>query len=66
MDDNKDEFNAWDLSHKNNLEQDVSSDPQPERRVTRSLARERNIEVTDHPLPAHCPTSKIFWQQDGS
>jgi hypothetical protein len=99
-DDNKDEFNAWNLSHENkdicnppdealssepvsyydpadsftdyiedeeeNLEQDVSFDPQPERRVTRSLARERNIEVADHPLPAHCPTSKRFRQHDGS
>jgi len=44
---------------------DVSSDPEPERRVTRSLARDRNIYVSDYPLPTHCPTSKRYRPQDG-
>ena len=34
-------------------------------RVTRTIARERKFDIEDHPLPAHCPTSKRFVNASG-
>ena len=34
-------------------------------RVTRTIARERKFDIKDHPLPAHCPTSKRFANASG-